>query len=85
MMNLAYVSFSRNSTCAALPTKELRSRRWVDWSKLTSQRMNTRVSEVGARIWSRQLLSISVNTCPFFELSDDEAGQRSILAEWYGT
>jgi hypothetical protein len=43
--------------------------------------MNTRSSEVGARIWSRQLLSISVNTWPFFELSVDEAGQRSILAE----
>jgi hypothetical protein len=67
--------------CAALPIMVFRFRPWADWSNITSQRMNTRVSDVGARIWSKQLFSISVNTCPRFELSDDEEWQRSILAE----
>jgi len=66
---------------AALPIMVFRLRPWLDWSKFTSQRMNVRVSDEGARIWSKQLLSISVKTSPFFEVSDDAAGQSSILAE----
>jgi len=52
---------------------------------LTSQRMNTRCSEEGARIWSKQSFSISRNSLPFFEKSQEAAWQVSILAEWYGT
>lgn len=52
-----------------------------DKSKLTSQRMKTRGSEDLARIWSKHWFSISRKALPFFDLSPEDAGHISILAE----
>lgn len=85
IINLAKISDSRNSIWAARPMKVLRFLACDDVSKLTSHRMNSLCSEDGARIWSRQLFSISRKTLPFFDVSPAAAWQVSILAEWYGT
>jgi hypothetical protein len=82
IMNLAKMSESRNSICAARPMKEFKFLPWAEASKFTSHRMNTRCSEGLARIWSKQAFSISRNILPFFEVSCEAAWHDSILAEW---
>lgn len=67
MMNLAKISDSKNSIWAVRPMNAFKFLPYVEVSKLTSQRMNTRCCDVGARIWSKQLFSISRNILPFFE------------------
>ena len=82
IINLAKMSESRNSICAARPIIESRFLPWVDASKLTSQRMKTPRCMELARIWSKQAFNISRNSLPFFEVSREAAWHDSILAEW---
>ena len=85
IMSFAKISVSKNSMWAARPMNVFRFTPWEDMLKFTSHRMKTRWATEGDRIWSKQLFNISRNTFPFFEKSIEDAGQNSILAEWYGT
>lgn len=67
IMNLAKISDSKNSIWAARPINELKFLPYEVVSKFTSHLINNRCSEVGARIWSKQLFNISRKTLPFFE------------------
>lgn len=82
MMNFVNMSVSRNSMWAARPMNVFKFLPWEDVSKFTSHRNNTRLSDEGAEIWSKQLVSISMKIFAFFDRSNEYAWHSSILEEW---